>query len=310
MSKKITAVSTARPHTLTSKPATMQSIDLHTHSSCSDGSFSPAELVREARRVGLAAIALTDHDTMAGIPEAQAAGREVGIEVVAGIEISATHEGRPVHVLGYGLDHLHPALLPLLAELQRIRKQRNASILEKLRSLGINLDHGELSASANGLIGRPHIARMLLLQGYAGSIAQAFHKFLKRNGKAYVAAVKFPAADTIRAIRSAGGIAVLAHPASFDKTLATIPNLVKNLAAHGLDGLEAYYPGHTAKTCRLLRDLATQLGLVITGGSDFHGAMKPEINLGGAPVMPPVPYRLLEEMRARLQAPGRSGLNP
>ncbi len=288
----------------------MRHIDLHTHSSCSDGTLDPGRLVREAHRVGLSAIALTDHDTMAGIPAALEAGRATGIEVLAGIEISANHEGHPVHLLGYGLDHRHPALLPLLEELQLIREQRNASILEKLLSLGIHLDYSELSDSANGLIGRPHIARMLVRQGHAGSIGQAFQKYLKKNGRAYVAAAKFPVIDIIRTVKNAGGVAVLAHPTSIDKTLATIPGLVRNLAVSGLDGIEAFYPGHSAKTCRQLCDLAAQFGLIITGGSDFHGAMKPEIHLGGAPIMPPIPYRLLEGLRERLQASSQIELIP
>lgn len=278
----------------------MRAIDLHTHSSRSDGSFSPGQLVREAQRTGLAAIALTDHDTMAGIPEALAAGLETGIEVLAGVEISANHEGSPVHILGYGLAPEHPLLLPLLADLQQIREERNFSILGRLGSLGIHLDQAELNDTAGGLIGRPHIARLLVDHGHAGSIDQAFQRFLKKNGKAYVAAARFPATETIRIIKAAGGLAVLAHPTSLDKTLARVPRVVKILAAHGLDGLEAFYPGHGAKTCRLLCDLATRLGLIITGGSDFHGLMKPGIHLGGAPVMPPIPYRLLEGLRARL----------
>jgi 3',5'-nucleoside bisphosphate phosphatase len=288
----------------------MRHIDLHTHSSCSDGTLDPGQLVREAHRVGLSAIALTDHDTMAGIPAAQEAGGTIGIEVIAGVEISANHEGHPVHLLGYGLDHQHPVLLPLLEELQLIREQRNALILAKLTDLGIPLDHSELSDSANGLIGRPHIARMLVRQGHAGSIGQAFRKYLRKNGRAYVAAAKYPVIDIIRTIKSAGGVAVLAHPASIDQTLATIPSLVRKLAAHGLDGLEAFYPGHSKNTCKKLCDLAAQLGLIITGGSDFHGTMKPEVHLGGAPVMPPIPYRLLEELRARLQGGEQGDLNP
>jgi predicted metal-dependent phosphoesterase TrpH len=279
----------------------MRNIDLHTHSRCSDGTLEPGQLVREAKRTGLSAIALTDHDTMAGIPAAQEAGCANGIEVIAGIEISANHEGRPVHLLGYGLDHLHPALLPLLEELRLIRDQRNASILAKLSSMGIHLDHSELSSSAEGLIGRPHIARLLVRQGHASSIEQAFRKYLRKNGSAYVAAAKFPVIDTIRTIKEAGGVTVLAHPTSIDQTLATIPAMAKNLAGHGLDGLEAFYPGHSSKTCRSLCELAARLGLIVTGGSDFHGAMKPDIHLGGGPVMPPIPYRLLEELRARLQ---------
>jgi len=279
----------------------MRYIDLHTHSTCSDGTLDPGQLVREAQRAGLSAIALTDHDTMAGVPAAQETGHAVGIEVLAGIEISANHEGRPVHLLGYGLAPRHPALLPLLEELQSIREQRNASILDKLTTLGIHLDHSELNDSSGGLVGRPHIARMLVRQGHATSIDQAFRKYLRKNGRAYVAAAKFPVIDTIRAIRSAGGVAVLAHPTSIDQTLATIPTLVRNLAAHGLDGLEAFYPGHSSKTCRKLCELATQLGLIITGGSDFHGAMKPGIYLGGGPAMPPIPYCLAEGLQARLR---------
>jgi len=152
----------------------MQPIDLHTHSTCSDGTLEPGQLVREAHRIGLSALALTDHDTMAGIPAAREAGRAIGIEVLAGIEISADYEGRPVHLLGYGLDPRHPALLPLLEELKLIRERRNDSILEKLTTLGIHLDQSELSASANGLVGRPHIAKMLVRLGHAASIDQAF----------------------------------------------------------------------------------------------------------------------------------------
>lgn len=278
----------------------MHAIDLHTHSSCSDGSLSPAELVREAGRAGLAAIAITDHDTMAGVAEALTTGREEGIEVVPGVEISANQDGRAVHILGYGADPGHPGLLSLLAQLQAVRENRNAAILERLASLGIRLSQAELTASTAGLIGRPHIARQLVLRGHASSIEHAFRRFLKKNGRAYVPAEKFPAGETIRIIREAGGIAVLAHPSSLDHNLKGVPAILASLVGLGLGGIEVYYPGHSRKTCQDLLALAARWNLAVTGGSDYHGTLKPEIRLGGAPAMPPLPYRLLAELKARL----------
>lgn len=280
----------------------MLTIDLHTHSTCSDGTLSPAQLVREATVAGLAAIALTDHDTMAGIAEAVAAGKASGVEVISGIEISADHLGRDVHILGYGADPANPELRSLLAELQAVRENRNTAILNRLDSLGIRLSRGDLLASTTGLIGRPHIARQLVLHGHAYSIDHAFRRFLRKEGRAYVAGDKFPAAETIRAIRAAGGVAVLAHPTSLGHELKGVPAMVASLADSGLGGIEVYYPGHNRKVCQTLLALAGQYSLAVTGGSDYHGSLKPEIKLGGAPVMPPIPYQLLLELKERLQA--------
>ncbi|HSH13937.1 MAG TPA: PHP domain-containing protein, partial [Desulfurivibrionaceae bacterium] len=227
----------------------MPAIDLHTHSSCSDGSLTPRQLVGEAARAGLAAIALTDHDTMAGIEEAIAAGLEAGVEVISGIEISADHEGRDVHILGYGAAPGNSGLRTLLAELQAMRENRNAGILAKLDSLGIRLSRSDLSASTSGLIGRPHIARQLVLHGYANSIDHAFRRFLRKNARAYMTGGKFTAIETIRVIREAGGIAVLAHPSTLDRALKGVPAVVEKLAGNGLGGIEVYYPGHSRKIC-------------------------------------------------------------
>lgn len=278
----------------------MLPIDLHTHSSCSDGSLTPRQLVQEAVRSGLAAIALTDHDTMAGIAEALSAGREFGIEVLAGIEISAIQDGQAIHILGYGAAPDHPGIVSLIGELGVFRDNRNNAILDRLDSLGIHLDRAGLAASTVGRIGRPHIARQLLRQGHAGSLNQAFRRFLLKNGRAYVPAAKFPASDTISVIRAAGGVAVLAHPTTVDKNLRGVPALVRKLVGYGLGGIEVFYPGHSRHICRSLLDLAGDLRLAATGGSDFHGSFRPEIKLGGAPVMPPIPYRLLAELHSRL----------
>lgn len=278
----------------------MRAIDLHTHSSYSDGSLTPGQLVREAARAGLAAIALTDHDTMAGIDEAIATGKETGIEVLSGIEISADQEGRDVHLLGYCANPKNSGLRSLLAELQAARENRNQAILGRLDILGIRLNMSDLIASTAGLIGRPHIARQLVLQGHASSMDHAFRRFLKKDGRAYVMGDKFPARDTIRVIREAGGIAVLAHPTTLDYRLKGVPAIVERLYEYGLGGIEVYYPGHNRKICQALLELAKRWQLAVTGGSDYHGALKPEIKLGGAPVMPPVPYRLLTELKERL----------
>lgn len=283
----------------------MLAIDLHTHSSCSDGSLSPAQLVREAARAGLAAIALTDHDTMAGVKEAKIAGEAAGVEVIPGIEISVDLDGRDIHILGYGADPDNPELRAVLAELQARRENRNRAILDHLDRLGVGLNRDELAASTTGLIGRPHIARQLVHHRHANSIDHAFRRFLGENGRAYVTAGKYPADEIIRVIRAAGGMAVFAHPTSLDHNLKGVPAIVEKLARLGLGGIEVYYPGHNRKICQALLDLAECRQLAVTGGSDYHGTLKPEIKLGGAPVMPAIPYRLLAELKERLKAVNR-----
>jgi hypothetical protein len=275
-------------------------IDLHTHSTFSDGATSPTNLIREAKEAGLCAISLTDHDTMAGVTEAIVAGELADIEVIPGVELSASNEGRTVHILGYGLDQFNPDLRALLAELQQIREERNGKILEKLAKQGIKIDRDELLASSSGLIGRPHIARILVKYKIVNSFELAFRKYLKKDGLAYAEAKLFTATEIIRRIKNAGGLAVLAHPTTFDRSLLRITATVKYLRTQGLDGIEAIYPGHTQKIGKSLVTLAKNLNLLITGGSDFHGTIKNGISIGGAPVMPPIPYRYLEEMKEGL----------
>ncbi|MFN2365618.1 MAG: PHP domain-containing protein, partial [Desulfurivibrionaceae bacterium] len=281
--------------------APLRYIDLHIHSTFSDGTMTPAALLRAAKEADLSAIALTDHDTMAGLDEAESAGALTGIEVIPGVELSANRNGKTVHILGYGLDRNNPDLLTLLAEVQEIRHHRNMRILEKLAERGIDIDREELFAGNPGLIGRPHIARLLVKKKVVGSIEQAFRRYLKKNGLAYVAPERFAAAKAIETIKKAGGLAVLAHPATFDKSPGKVAENVEFLHDHGLDGIEGIYPGHTSKISKRLFALAEKHDLLITGGSDFHGTVKQGINIGGAPVMPPVPYELLEKLKARLR---------
>lgn len=239
---------------------------------------------------------------MAGLPEAISAGDKIGIEVIPGVELSANHDGKAIHILGYGVDRLNPGLLTMLSDLQIIRETRNKGILEKLAKHNIKIDEEELRASSSGLVGRPHIARMLVKQKVVNNIDQAFRKYLGKDALAYVETERYPATDTFSRIKHAGGLAVFAHPTTFDKSLKRIAETIKYLHRNGLDGIEAIYPGHTKKICKRLFDLAEKLDLLITGGSDFHGTIKQGINIGGAPVMPPVPYNLLEKIKERLSS--------
>ena len=279
---------------------TLKHVDLHTHSTYSDGSLSPEELVNEACETGLVAIALTDHDTMDGTDELFAAGKRAGIEVMSGVEISANHEDKPIHILGYGMDINNQDLVSMLDHLQEIRKTRNEKIIIKLASLSIKIDRVELAATATGLIGRPHIARLLVKKGVVSSFDQAFRKYLGIKGSAYVETGRHSAAEAIRIITRAGGLAILAHPKTFGNSISKITKTVKDLKDVGLDGIEAYYPGHSSKILKKLIDIAEKFDLAVTGGSDFHGPVKPGVNLGGAPVMPPVPYSCLTKLKERL----------
>jgi predicted metal-dependent phosphoesterase TrpH len=257
-------------------------VDLHTHSTASDGSLTPRELVRLAKERGLAAIALTDHDTVDGLPEAMAAGAEFGLEVIPGVEISARHLLGSMHILGYFLDYTSPRLAERLAVLKQARKERNPRIVAKLNALGIPLTLAQVEAVAGGgQVGRPHIARALLVGGYVRDLQEAFDIYLGNQGKAYVSKFRFPPEEALAMIREAGGIPVLAHP--FTLNLHTLPDLrrlLQELQPLGLAGVECYYPEHSPEQEALYLRAARDAGLLVTGGSDFHGDNKPEVSLG------------------------------
>ena len=294
----------------------MDIIDLHTHSTASDGSLTPRGLVQAGLKAGLKALALTDHDTVEGVAEALAAGRELGLEVVPGVEISVQgdgHSGRPagLHVLGYFVDHQHPGLLEGLRTLQAARAERNPRIVRKFNELGIPLTMEEVAKHAGGdLVGRPHFAQALIERGIVRDRGEAFARFLAAGAKAYVPKFRFPPAEGLGMLRAAGGVPVLAHPGLLKLSLPELESLVRRLMDHGLEGLEALYSEHDTAIRRALTSLAARLGLAVSGGSDFHGDQKPDIALGLGRGDLRVPPSLLAGLRQRqakvLRATGKS----
>ena len=275
-------------------------IDLHVHSHYSDGTKSPAELVRLASKTGVSAIALTDHDTMDGVAEAQAASEVYDVEVIPGVEISVVHEGRGLHVLGYFLDPLQNDLAHALSTLQEARDRRNEKIIVRLQELGIEATVEELNLiSGVGQTGRPHIAKLLLNHGVVRSFSQAFDEYLAKDQKAYVGRFAYSAKEAIAFITGAGGLAVLAHPIQIDKTLCSLNSLLPVLTSYGLGGIETYYPSQKKKMQKRIRKFAEANGLFLTGGSDYHGDIRPGTRLAGGHNVY-VPPELLAIMKHRL----------
>jgi len=276
-------------------------IDLHTHSTASDGSLPPAEVVWQADRRRLAVVALTDHDTTAGLAEARAAADDFeDLRFVAGIEVSARFQPGTMHILGLGIDEDSPALGDLARFLREARKQRNPQIVARLQALGVQIDMDDVLAVAAGAhgqiddrpIGRMHIAEAMRRKGLVRGTDEAFEKFLAKGGPAYVDRERWTPTRTIQAIRDAGGVPVLAHPVQLNyDNRAQLMRIVRNLAAHGLEGIEAYHGDHSARQTRFYIALAKRLDLGITGGSDFHGPAKPQAQLG----RPRVPLSVLTD---------------
>lgn len=256
-------------------------IDLHAHSTCSDGTLRSAELAALAAAEGLSAVALTDHDTLEGIPEFLAAARERRLRAVAGVEISIEFSPGTMHMLGYDFRCDDPRLAELLRRIREGRKARNERILERLAELGMPVSSAELSAFAGGeVVGRPHIAQAMVARGYVRDQTEAFERWLAKGRPAYVARYRPTAEEAIAVITAAGGVAVLAHPVSLELGEAALIALLRRLRELGLRGLEAHHPEHTPAMRQRYMEIARDLGLVATGGSDFHGGLKPAIRLG------------------------------
>jgi hypothetical protein len=280
----------------------MNRIDLHTHSTYSDGSLSPRELVQLAKERKLRAIALTDHDTVAGLEEAVAAGDDLGVEVVPGVEISAQYPPGTMHILGYYLHPAHQNLLEALKKLQQARAERNPKIIQRLQALGLDISTNEVLDLSAGQVGRPHIAKALVNKGYVSSIDEAFSRYLKKGAVAYVEKFRFPPDEAIDMIRRAGGIAVLAHPFTLGINKPDeLALLVHELAEKGLEGIEVFYPGHTREMVVIYEDVGKRLGLVCTGGSDFHGNFRDHSQLGSTILGKELDYRILQALRERLR---------
>lgn len=257
-------------------------IDLHSHTDQSDGTFTPAELVSEAVRIGLRALAITDHDTMAGYEIAAPLASEAGLELICGIELSTRFGGLSVHLLGYfPCDAASEEFRAWLGFLQASRRERNGRLIEKLQSLGVDITLAEVEAKGRSLTGRPHFARVLVEKGYAKSIQEAFDEFLDESARGYVQRHEVPVDEAIGRITAAGGVSSLAHPIRVAKNdWEKLGLFVGELAAMGLQAIEVFHSDHTPENVAYYQSLATRFGLGVTGGSDFHGANKPAISLG------------------------------
>ena len=278
----------------------MELIDLHVHSAASDGSYAPAEVVRQAKEGGLKAMALTDHDTIDGVAEAVAAGGRLGVEVIPGVEVSARYPGGTMHILGLLIDYTNGHLDQRLAVLKRARAERNPQIIAKLNALGIPISMAQVEAiSRGGQMGRPHIARALLEAGYVQDLQEAFDQYLGWRRAAYVSKFRFPQEEAIAMIRDVQGVPVLAHPFTLGLGSAfALRNLLIELKNLGLAGLEVYYSEHTPEQEALYLKLARELGLLVTGGSDYHGANKPEVTLGRMPSQANLTYELVKALKS------------
>ncbi len=274
-------------------------VDLHTHTTASDGALRPGDLIALAERERLAAVAITDHDTLAGLAEAASAVAGLaGLRFVPGIEVSALCSDGPVHVLGLFVDPDCGELRGLIERLQRARRERNPRILARLREMGAEISPEDIAPPGREIVSRAHIAAALVARGFASSKDDAFRRYVGEGAPGYVAKDRLPPAEVIAAIHAAGGLAVLAHPSHVPhENLAQLERIVRGLQRSGLDGLEAYHSDHTPLQTRRYLDLARALGLETTGGSDFHAGVIPGRSLG----RPKVPLGGLgAEVRHRL----------
>ncbi len=252
--------------------------DLHCHSTFSDGSLSPLQLVQLALDRGLKGLSITDHDTVAAYPEVLSQARQLGLTMIPGVEFSAVHQNVSVHLLGYSYLPDNPVIKSFCEAHSRRRQERNTAILERLAAMGMPLEMSELANGiAQGSIGRPHIAGAMVRKGYVGSMGEAFKKFLREGGLCYAAGPRFTVEETIHTIRAAGGLAVIAHP-----HLIPEEKIVQDLLKMDFDGIEVHYAYFPLDKCIRWRDAATQKGWIATGGSDFHGDAKPNISLGSS----------------------------
>lgn len=275
-----------------------RTIDLHVHSNASDGTYSPAELVNEAVRAGLSAFALTDHDTTAGIVEAAEAAKASGIELVPGVELSTEYEGKEVHVLGLYIDIENETLQKQMADFRQSRDNRNIFMLEKLRAEGFDITQEELEAKfPDAVITRAHIARYLLDKGYIPDMKTAFSEYIGDGCRCYVGRPKVTPMDAVDYIITAGGLPVLAHPVIYHMEQSKLVHMIQQMKAHGLIGIEAIYSENSPADEQIYKTLARKENLLITGGSDFHGTNKPDIQLGTGRGQLYIPYSILEKIK-------------
>ena len=278
-------------------------IDLHIHSTASDGTVTPPEILQLAIQRNLGAISITDHDTLDGVKEALACGIPGSIKFLTGIEISSDPPPGfsipgSLHILGYGINTEDKPLNRMLDALQSARLNRNPKIIERLNRAGLDVSLSEvLEKAGTGQAGRPHIAMVMVEKGMAASVNEAFNLFLGKGKPAYVDKPRTASADVIRTILNAGGVPVLAHPGLVEsESNEAIHRLVDTLKQEGLKGIEVYYPRHTPALIEEYKDLARRNGLLVTGGSDFHGSVYPDIEMGFGNGAGSIPYSIFDEL--------------
>ncbi len=279
-------------------------IDLHTHTNYSDGTDSPAELIKKARLAGLRAIAITDHDTMEGYRVAVEPAREAGLELICGIEISTRlreKSGRSTHLLAYFLEHAPPSSFDAwLAQVQAARRERNHRMVRGLQDLHFDVTLEAAEALGRSITGRVHFARLLRDQGHVASIDEAFARYLSDDAPAFVPMDEPSIEDALAQVRSSGGVPVLAHPVRLGLAIPDEEPIFSRLKDLGLMGLEVYHSDHDSATAARYLGLARRLSLSVTGGSDYHGEAKPTVRLGtGRKMNVQVPYPILTGLRAR-----------
>jgi hypothetical protein len=280
-------------------------VDLHAHTSASDGGDDPGALVEAAAAAGVEVLVVTDHDTVAAVAAAKAAGLRLGVEVLAGCELTANLGGRVVHVLVYGEGLLDPGVGEAVEAARRGRQPRNLAIGERLREL-TGVGHDQAMAIAGGsALSRAHFARALVAAGVVADVAEAFDRYLSSGQPAYVPAPSVPLTDAVALAGKAGGVAVLAHPGRLGD--GERDRVLQEALAAGIDGIEVWHPQHDAELRRTLSDLVQRRGLLATGGSDYHGHHKPDVHLGsGVDGNVAVPTELLQALRERLAIGGRA----
>lgn len=272
-------------------------IDLHTHSYMSDGSLSPAEVVREAKKAGLCAIALSDHDNFDGVEEAMEEGAKTGVEVVPAVEFSVKSETQN-HIIALYPDIYNREFIAFIEELRKARKFRNEETCRLLRNAGFNVLMDEVrNIAGSDIIGRAHFGRLLLMKGYVSSVVEAFDLYLGSGKPAYCGVNHPDAGRTVEIIRKAGGLAFVAHLNQTGLPDEELVEMLKDLKNHGLSGVEGYYSEYTPEMQEKYQKIAKDLGLLISGGSDFHGAAKPHIKIGTGKGNLRIPYSVLEEIK-------------
>lgn len=284
---------------------TPQTVDLHVHSTKSDGSFTPAELVSHALEIGLSAFALSDHDTVDGIDEAMEAAKGTGLEVIPAIEFSTEYEGKDIHILGLYIDHKGQAFQKYLQNFRDSRDLRNRKMCQKLTDYGVPVSYEALTARFPGsVLTRAHYAKFLLEEGYVKSMTEAFERYVGDHAPCFLPREKVTPSQAVKLILEAGGIPVLAHPILYHMSDARLDKLVAELKDAGLVGIEAIYSTYSNADERQIRRLAKKYDLLITGGSDFHGTTKPNLELGIGYGKLFIPYDILFDLKTYLREKG------